>query len=164
MRLTADFFNNHVCQVARDLLGKRLVFGKYEGIITETEGYRGADDEASHAYRFTKRSAIMFGPSGRSYVYLIYGMYHCLNIVTEEKDSPSAVLIRGLMLPDIYLSGPGKICRHLGITMKENGIDLLSNHDFYVTEGIVPKEIITTPRIGITKAKDKLWRFLMSLE
>src|ERR1700729_4260135 len=114
MKLGRDFFNRNCAEVARDLLGQILVFGNYQGIITETESYRGLDDPASHAFKGpTPRAKIMFGTPGTSYVYLIYGMYHCLNIVTEEEESPSAVLIRGLKLikPDVaILNGPGKIC------------------------------------------------------
>jgi len=134
LRLDNSFYNRHVVYVAKNLLGKTLVFGKVKGIITETEAYRGADDEASHAFSWTPRSSIMFGPPGYSYIYFIYGMYHCLNIVTEEKNSPSAVLIRGLKLPDIHLNGPGKVCKYLGITREHNGINLVTDNNFYLTE------------------------------
>ena len=160
-RLSSSFYERHTVEVAQDLLGKTLVFGDYRGIITETEAYRGIEDEASHAFRgITARSQIMFGPPGYSYVYLIYGRYYCLNIVTEKKGEPSAVLIRGLKLPNIHLDGPGKICKHLGITKVHNAIDLTSNDFFYLTEGINTLTYETTPRIGIKKAVDKLWRFV----
>jgi DNA-3-methyladenine glycosylase len=147
--------------VACDLIGKTLIFRTFQGIITETEAYRGRDDPASHAYPgLTPRNRAMFGPPGHVYVYLIYGMYYCLNIVTEEEGSPSGVLIRGLQLPDIYLNGPGKICRHLGITKNEYGINLLNHEHFYIAEGTQCSTILATPRIGITKATDKLWRFV----
>lgn len=159
------FFNRHVTEVAHDLIGKALVFQNHQGIITETEAYRGRDDPASHAYPgLTPRNKAMFGPPGHVYIYLIYGMYYCLNIVTEEEGSPSAVLIRGLQLPDIHLNGPGKICRYLGITKNEYGINLLRHEDFYIAEGSNLLNIIATPRIGITKATDKLWRFLGSTQ
>ena len=103
----------------------------------------------------------MFGAPGHVYVYLIYGMYHCLNIVTEEPGIASAVLIRGLKLPDIYLDGPGKICRHLGINKTHNNLNLVTNQVVYLTEGINPKHYMTTTRIGIKKAIDKPWRFLI---
>lgn len=165
MKLSFDFYHRHVVDVAKDLLGKKLVFGNHEGIITETEAYRGSDDEASHAYRGrTTRSEIMFGAPGYFYVYLIYGMYHCLNIVTEGEGQPSAVLIRGVKLPHVHLDGPGKICRHLGITRQENGINLVESDHFYVTEGVKVEKIIATPRIGIRKATDKLWRFMVGVE
>ena len=91
---------------------------------------------------------------------MIYGMYYCLNVVTEEVGQPSAVLIRGLKFPDIHLDGPGKICRHLGITTKHNGINVVSHDGFYLTEGVNLGNITSTPRIGIAKAIDKPWRFI----
>ena len=163
LKLDNNFYNKHVVEVAKNLLGKTMVFGKVKGIITETEAYRGADDEASHAFNFTPRSSIMFGPPGYSYVYFIYGMYYCLNIVTEERNSPSAVLIRGLKLPDIHLNGPGKICKYLGITKEHNAINLVTDNNFYFTEGINSVTYTSTARIGIKKAIDKQWRFLTSL-
>lgn len=109
MRLSYDFYKRNVVEVARDLIGKNLVFRNFQGIITETEAYRGSDDEASHAYKgMSNRSAIMFGPPGYLYVYMIYGMYYCINVVTEEVGHPSAVLIRGLRLGDHSKPG-GKI-------------------------------------------------------
>jgi len=163
LRLDNSFYNRHVVEVAKNLLGKTMVFGKVKGVITETEAYRGADDEASHAFSWTPRSSIMFGSPGYSYIYFIYGMYHCLNIVTEEKNSPSAVLIRGLKLPDIHLNGPGKICKYLGITREHNGINLVTDNNFYLTEGIINSATYTsTARIGIKKAIDKQWRFLIN--
>jgi DNA-3-methyladenine glycosylase len=160
--LSIEFYNRHVVDVAQDLLGKTLVFNEYRGIISETEAYRGFDDEASHAYKgITKRSALMFGPAGYIYVYMIYGIYYCLNIVTETEGNASAVLIRGLQIGDINLNGPGKICKYLGINKSHNGIYLLNNNYMSITQGIKANNIIATPRIGITKAKDKLWRFTM---
>ena len=162
MKLSTDFYQRHVVDVAQDLLGKKLVFRGQEGLIMETEAYRGSDDEASHAYRgITRRSGIMFGPPGHAYVYFIYGMYHCLNVVTEEPGQASAVLIRGLQLPEgLHLNGPGKICRYLGITKEENGVNLVESDHFYLTEGVSVKNQMVTPRIGIRKATDKLWRFV----
>ena len=164
MRLSYDFYKRNVVEVARDLIGKNLVFRNFQGIITETEAYRGSDDEASHAYKgISNRSAIMFGPPGYLYVYMIYGMYYCINVVTEEVGYPSAVLIRGLRLPDIHLDGPGKICRYLGITTRDNGINLISNDSFYLTQGINIENIEITTRIGINKAIDKPWRFVAGI-
>lgn len=155
------FFSKNVTEVAHSLIGKRFVFYQFNGIITETEAYGGKEDAASHAYPgLTSRNQAMFGPPGHVYVYFIYGMYHCLNIVTGEAGSPSAVLIRGLRLPDIHLNGPGKICKHLGISKKEYGLNLLTHEDVYIAEGIQCKSIEITSRIGITKATDKLWRFV----
>jgi len=164
MRLSYDFYKRNVVEVARDLIGKNLVFGNFQGIITETEAYRGSDDEASHAYKgVSNRSAIMFGPPGYLYVYMIYGMYYCINVVTEEVGQPSAVLIRGLRLPDVHLDGPGKICRYLGMTTRDNGINLISNDNFYLTQGINIANINITTRIGINKAIDKPWRFVANI-
>ena len=161
-RVLFSFYNRHCVEVAKDLLGKSLVFGGLQGIITQTEAYRGEDDEASHAYKGpTPRSLIMFGDPGYSYVYLIYGMYYCLNIVTEEKGLPGAVLIRGLQLPSIHLDGPGKICKYLKITKAHHGVNLTSSNDFYLNDGPTPCAYRSTPRIGIKKAQDKLWRFFI---
>lgn len=164
MKLGRDFFNRYCADVARDLLGQIIVFGDYQGIITETESYRGFDDPASHAFKGpTPRAKIMFGKPGMSYVYLIYGMYHCLNIVTEEEGSPSAVLIRGLKLfkpTHGLLNGPGKICREMKITRQHSGIDLVTEENFYVRTGEKIEEFKTTPRIGIKVGIDKLWRFI----
>ena len=126
--------------VARSLLGQRLVRvlngQRLSGLICETEAYGGADDPASHAYRRTPRSAIMFGPPGVAYVYFIYGMHHCLNAVTACDGHPGAVLIRGIFpaegietmrrqrpgAADQHLAdGPGKLCQALGITLALNG-------------------------------------------
>ncbi|ACE06363.1 hypothetical protein Aasi_1011 [Candidatus Amoebophilus asiaticus 5a2] len=165
MKLTYDFYNRHVVEVAKDLLGKKLVWGEFEGIITETEAYRGLDDAASHAaLGMTSRSQIMFGPPGHVYVYLIYGMYHCLNIVTEESGQPSAVLIRGLKLSDVYLNGPGKICRHLNIDRTHNNLCLVNHDSMYLMEGITNPTYQETARVGIKKAVDKLWRFIITPE
>lgn len=158
--ITTEFFNRHVTEVAHDLIGKKFVFYNISGIITETEAYRGQDDEASHAHRgLTVRNRAMFGPPGHIYVYFIYGMYYCLNIVTEAEGSPSAVLIRGLLLPHVYLGGPGKICKYLGISIKEYDLNLLTHDQVYIVEGVQCNDIQISPRIGIKKATDKLWRF-----
>lgn len=164
LRLSKEFFNRHSTAVAKDLLGKVLIFNDVKGLITETEAYRGSDDEASHAYLGpTIRSSIMFGDPGYSYVYLIYGMYHCLNIVTEELGKPGAVLIRGLKTHNTHLNGPGKICKYLGITKTHHGINLISNESFYLVDNNVNNITYkTTPRIGIKKATDKLWRFVIT--
>jgi DNA-3-methyladenine glycosylase len=163
-KLNQDFYSRHVVDVAQDLLGKKLVFGNKQGIITETEAYRGADDEASHAFRGkTKRADIMFGPAGYAYVYLIYGMYNCFNVVTDVAGQASAVLIRGLLLEDIHLDGPGKLCKELGITREHNGINLMDHETFYISEGITQPHYVATTRIGIRKAMDKPWRFVCHL-
>lgn len=166
IRLDRDYFSQSTLHVAKDLLGKELTFKTFKGLITETEAYVGQDDPACHAARGkTPRTTVMFGPPGVSYVYFIYGMYFCLNIVTESEGFAAAVLIRGLHLlhPEIKnLNGPGKLCKHLGITREHNGLDLItSEHFFFQDQGLKP-EFITTPRIGIKVGTDKLWRFLVT--
>ena len=165
-RLPRNFFEQDTVQIARALLGKILVFKNFKGIITETEAYRGEDDPASHAHRGpTPRTQVMFEKPGISYVYLIYGMYHCLNVVTEPEGVPGAVLIRGLRLlnPEPYiLDGPGKLCRHLQITKEHHGMDLVNSDSFYITKMKFDNVTHTaTPRIGIQKGQDKLWRFVL---
>lgn len=135
----------------------------HQGRITETEAYIGTDDPACHAARGkTPRNAVMFGQAGMSYVYFIYGMYFCFNIVTEDEHIGAAVLIRGLIEPGgRHLNGPGKLCREWSITRNDNGRDLTTDPDFYVLDTPSFQTYDTTPRIGITKATDKLWRFVV---
>ena len=162
MRLEYSFYKRHVVEVAKDLLGKKLVLGNIQGIITETEAYRGFDDEASHAYcGITKRNQVMFGPPGYSYVYMIYGVHYCFNIVSEEQGVPGAVLIRGLQLPEIHLNGPGKLCAQLGITKEHNGINLCESNYMFVEGSTKIHSYLTTRRIGIKKAIEKPWRFIL---
>ncbi|MGI4776306.1 MAG: DNA-3-methyladenine glycosylase [Janthinobacterium lividum] len=165
--LDRNFFERPCVEVARNLLGKVLVFQNYRGIITETESYRGSDDPASHAFRGpTPRAKIMFGPPGISYVYLIYGMYNCLNVVTEAEGSPSAVLIRSIKLTKPshkLIDGPGKICRELGICRSHNNIDLTSQEDFHIQEADEVEKFAVTSRIGIKVGTDKLWRFVATI-
>lgn len=163
-RLPKDFFQRPTLAVARELLGKTMVFKNFEGIITETEAYIGENDPACHAAKGkTKRTEVMFGPAGFTYVYCIYGMYHCLNFVTEKEGFPAAVLIRSIELKNKQkklLNGPGKLCKHLGITKEHNKIDLTTSDIFYLRDsGIIPKNIQKTPRIGIRVGTEKLWRF-----
>lgn len=164
MRLQRDFFERPTLQVAADLLGKTLVFEGYKGIVTETEAYIGQDDPACHAAKgLTPRTEVMFGPAGYSYIYFIYGMYHCLNFVTEGEGFPAAVLIRGLRLTEpqsLLLDGPGKLCRQLNLTKDQNRIDVIKSDNFYLLDTPSIKPYQTTPRIGIKQGQDKLWRFL----
>lgn len=165
-RFTREDFNHPTLEVAQALLGKVMVFGDFEGIITETEAYIGQDDPACHAARGkTPRTALMFGPPGISYVYFIYGMYYCLNFVTENEGFPAAVLIRGLQLSkpsSLLLNGPGKLCRHLGITKTHNGLDLTTHPSFFVKKSSFSPPYEATPRIGISKGQGKLWRFIVT--
>lgn len=171
-KLSKPFYNRNTLIVAQELLGKFLVHNcngkKYIGMITETEAYIGFDDKASHASKGkTKRNYPMFETAGIAYIYMIYGMYFCFNIVTEKKDFPAAVLIRALK-PIKNISsktdGPGKLCREMNIDKNLNCIDIcgnilyVENHDFKIPK----KDIIADKRIGIDYAqeyKDKLWRF-----
>lgn len=172
-RLDQKFFQQPTLKVAKKLLGKKLIFNNLCGIINETEAYIGEDDPACHAAKGkTKRTAVMYGMAGYSYVYMIYGMYYCLNIVTENEGFPAAVLIRGLTLPadkiiklnsnkDLILNGPGKLCSYLEINTSHNNINLNTSKFFYIQDHNINKQIdyIATPRIGIKVGLDKLWRF-----
>ena len=162
-RLKRDFFEQDTLSAAKNLLGQMLIFKNYVGIITETEAYIGETDPACHAARGkTKRTEVMYEKAGLSYIYLIYGMYHCLNFVTEKKDFPAAVLIRGLYLlePKIYLDGPGKLCKRLGLDLKSNKTDITKDKKFYLLKTNLNLNFERTSRIGISKGKDKEWRFL----
>jgi len=135
-------------------------------IITETEAYPESD-EASHSFRGkTERNKSMFLRAGYSYVYLIYGIHHCLNIVTEKEGVGSAVLIRSVILKEgekeRYIEGPGRVCKELKISKKHDGIDLLNTKSpiFIADVGISAKKVRKTERVGISKGKDKKWRFI----
>ena len=177
--LKRQFYCRPAIEVARDLLGKLLVHGPTSGIIVETEAYLGGDDLAAHTARgITDRTRVIFGPPGHAYVYFIYGMYVCLNLVAEPEGQPGCVLIRALepaggleimrrrrpaarKLEDLA-SGPGKLTLALGITRAQNGAD--------VTRGALvarapsePRkiEIAVSPRIGITQCADWPLRFFV---
>jgi DNA-3-methyladenine glycosylase len=166
--ISQEFYNRNTIEVAKDLLGckinRRTKDGVLSGIIVETEAYT-QEDPACHAYRGkTPRAATLFKEAGIAYVYFIYGMYHCVNIVTEEYDRAGAVLIRALepIPPVENTNGPGKLCKALQITKELNEVDVTSGKsDLWVEEGIkVPKsKIFTTTRIGIKLACDYPWRF-----
>jgi DNA-3-methyladenine glycosylase len=175
--LSRSFYSRPATAVARDLLGKVLIHGATGGIIVETEAYLGLDDAASHAYRgITKRTEVMFGPAGHAYVYFIYGMYECVNMVAEKDGVAGAVLIRALEpLLGIELmqtrrsgakrardltSGPGKLTIALGITRALNGADVTKG-PLVVRDrrGGEPFEIVAGPRIGISKSADLPLRF-----
>jgi DNA-3-methyladenine glycosylase len=157
-KMSRSDFQQPADQVARGLIGAILVRpGRYRARIVETEAYMGPEDLACHTSKGrTKRNEVMFGPAGHAYVYLIYGMYHMLNIVTGPLGSGQAVLIRAAEPLDGWeadLSGPGKLCRAMGITRAENGVDL-TGADFYLTRD--PEErskIVSTARIGIDYAR-----------
>jgi len=155
--LPRTFYDRDTMLVARELLGKYLVHGNQVGRIVETEAYLGPHDLAAHSARGkTKRNAVMFGPPGHAYVYLIYGMHFCMNVVTEREGHASAVLLRALEpvsnLPG-KTRGPGLLCNAMGIDKKLNGRDLLSQ-DFYIAEGrdAPTFRIVKRPRIGVDYA------------
>jgi DNA-3-methyladenine glycosylase len=165
-----SFFARPTLTVARDLIGarlnRRLPTGEVlSACISEVEAYT-EDDPACHAYKgATKRCQILFGPPGLAYVYFIYGMYYCLNVVTEPIGTAGAVLIRGLS--EKGLDGPGKICRDWQIDHTFNGGSLLDHRaGLWLSK---PKEKIkipiqVSPRIGISKATDRMWRFFLAEE
>ena len=190
-RLSREFYNGDTVEVAKALLGKHLVRRLPDGTVlagrlTETEAYVGRCDKACHAYNYrrTERTATLFGPPGHAYIYLIYGMYHCLNVVTEPEGEPAAVLIRAmepvagtdtirrLRFEDKplttyrkknFLNGPGKLCKGLSLTKAENGLDLTEDTlylcdsplDFGAPLTEPPKErICAGPRIGIDYAEE----------
>jgi len=165
-KLVRDFFLQPTDLVAKELLGKVILMPNFKAIITETESYHG-DDPASHASKKrTSRNEPMFLQGGHLYVYMIYGMYFCLNITTEAKDYPSAVLIRGVKIiepKEHIIDGPGKLCRYLEINKEFDRLDLCDdkNHkNFSIFDyGFKPK-FKSTPRIGISKNKDALLRFI----
>lgn len=160
MKLGRDFFAQDTNLASELLLGKIFYYNNKSGIIIETEGYGSDNDPASHAYRGkTKRNELMFGQPGIMYVYLTYGLHHCVNIVTDLK--PGAVLIRGVLtLSGEVISGPGRVTKYYEITRKDNGSDIVDNDFCYIKDVGLSLKYIFTPRIGITKGIDKLWRCL----
>jgi len=178
--LERGFYERSTIEVARGLLGKVLVHGEVAGIIVETEAYLGGDDLASHSARgVTNRTRVIFGPPGHAYVYLIYGMYECLNMVAEPAGQPGCVLVRALQpvagieimcqrrpaarrVEDLA-SGPGKLTLALGITRAHNGADL-TRGPLVVREPIGQRafEITVTPRIGISQCADLPLRFVVA--
>lgn len=163
--ISRQFFGNSTLEIAPQLLGMNLSRRLEDGTIltariVEAEAYT-QDDPACHAYRgITPRSKIMYGPPGFAYVYFIYGMYHCLNVVTEADGTAGAVLIRALEFEGA--NGPGKLCRQWQIDKRMNGLDLLnSDSPLWLSRGTlqINETIDITPRIGLSVAQDKLWRF-----
>ena len=177
------FYERNTVRVAKELLGKvlvrRLNSTLLEGIIVETEAYRGRDDAASHAYRGpTKRNQVMFGEPGHAYVYFTYGMHYCLNVTTEPAGQPGAVLIRAAQpikgiaetkrrrrtdnVKDLS-NGPAKLTQAFAITSTLNGHDLTLGRKLYVTELFRPDPftIVSGTRIGIRVAVERRWRFFV---
>jgi len=173
MILPASFYAQPTLRVARSLLGKYLVRetadGQQAGRIIEVEAYKGFQDRASHALRGrTKRTEIMFGPPGLAYVYLIYGMYHCLNVVTERAEYPAAVLIRAVEHEGSLIDGPGRVCRAFTIDRTLNQHDVTRGTALWVEERrerVHRTAIETFPRIGVAYAgawAAKPWRFRLN--
>lgn len=166
--LDKNFYNRNTLDVAKDLLGCKLcrnIEGEIlSGYIVETEAYM-QDDPACHAYRGkTPRAATLFKNPGIAYVYFIYGMYHCFNVVTEPTGVAGAVLIRAIEPLDkpLNTNGPGKLCRELAITKEFNEVDLTSiESGLWIEKGVeVPSsKIQITTRIGLKQASDYPWRF-----
>jgi DNA-3-methyladenine glycosylase len=186
--LNRDFYTRSTLQVARALLGKKLVRRidgvELSGIIIETEAYCGEADSACHAHRGkTPRNAVMYGQAGHTYVYFTYGMHYMLNLVTEVEGNPCAVLIRAV-LPLAGISemevrrkrhgaelanGPAKLCQAFGIDKSLNGCDLTIGKALWVEDykSIPEQSILAMPRVGIDYAakehRDALWRFLVKM-
>lgn len=182
--LARAFYARPTLEVARNLLGKTLwrqtAVGLVGGIVVETEAYVAAIDPAAHAYRGkTPRNASMFAIPGTAYVYRSYGVHYCLNVVTEAENVAAAVLLRALR-PTVGLDlmrarrgseisdrnlarGPGRLCQALALTLADDGSDLLGP-DLWLSEPTEPvvAPIATTPRIGITRAADWPWRFVIA--
>ena len=191
-KLGRDFFDRDTVAVAPALLGKLLVHRLEDGRllsgrITETEAYVGRLDKACHAYgyRRTPRTETLFARPGTAYIYLIYGMYHCLNFVTEAQGEPAAVLLRGVApvegeaemasrrfgrAPEQltayqkkhFLDGPGKVCMAFGLTRAQNGLDLTGDALFLWDDGAPAPPFRTGKRIGIDYAQEAVdfpWRF-----
>jgi DNA-3-methyladenine glycosylase len=173
MMLTKDFFARSVHEVAPDLVGVTLLVDGVGGPIVEVEAY-DHEDPAAHGYGGrTERNASMFGPPGHAYVYRSYGIHWCLNFVCEEEGSASAVLIRalepahgldamrerrGLDDPRLLCAGPGRLCQALGITRAYDGL-ALDEPPFELVAREAEPRIAAGPRIGITKAADRPWRY-----
>ena len=179
--LSRDFYARDTLSVARDLLGCSLVHegpeGRVKGRIVEVEAYEGEDDPACHASAgLTPRTEPLYGPPGRAYVYLIYGMHHCLNAVTRPRGRPSAVLIRALE-PEEGLelmrrrqgragngrahrdlaNGPGKLCRSFGLSLEHNRLDLTGRR-LWIEAGRPVERVAWTPRVGIRVGIERFWR------
>ncbi len=176
--LSRAFFARNSLAVAKDLLGHLLVHetprGRLVGRIVEAEAYRGPKDPASHAYKRTTRSEIMWGRPGTAYVYFSYGNHYCMNVVTEPEGTAGAVLLRavepvegveimrrnrGVGGDRLLTSGPGRLTQAMGIGREHDGVDL-TRPPLYLARGRTrPVPVATSPRVGIRVATDRPWRF-----
>ncbi len=162
--LPRSFYARPAIEVARHLLGKVLVHGAASGRIVETEAYLGAGDLAAHSARgITPRTRVIFGPPGHAYVYFIYGVHNCLNVVAEPEGSSGCVLIRAIEPItgiDRSTNGPGKLTQAMNITLKHYGADLVHGPiTVHAPARAARFEIAVSPRIGITKSADLPLRF-----
>jgi DNA-3-methyladenine glycosylase len=171
--LTRAFFSRSVLEVAPDLIGATLLVDGVGGRLVEVEAYRQTDPAAHSFGGPTPRNAVMFGPPGFAYVYRSYGIHWCLNFVCEPKGSASAVLVRaieptaglsvmkrrrGMADERLLCSGPGRVCEALGVTHAHNGL-ALNAPPFKLLARDGPVEVVAGPRIGLTKAVDRPWRY-----
>ena len=173
MRLRKDFFARSVHGVAPELVGATLLVGGVGGLIVEVEAYDHVDP-AAHGYRGkTARNASMFGPAGHAYVYRSYGIHWCVNFVCEDEGLAAAVLLRaleptrgvdvmrtrrGVDEARLLCSGPGRLCQALGITREHDGL-ALDEPPFELHERERVADVVAGPRIGITRAADRPWRY-----
>jgi DNA-3-methyladenine glycosylase len=186
LKLKREFYERNTLLVASELLGKSIVHtteeGTVAGKIVEVEAYIGPDDAAAHTFKGLRsnRTEVAFGPGGHAYVYLIYGMYYCFNIVTNVSGKPEVVLVRALEPIDglelmkkrrntekvnNLCSGPGKLCAAMGISREHNAADLCGD-SLYLLDSpkISEKDIVTTPRINIDYAGEAItypWRYII---
>jgi DNA-3-methyladenine glycosylase len=186
-RLERAFFARNTLSVARELLGQRLVrmLGdrRISGRIVEVEAYIGEEDKASHAASGrTTRNAVMYAPAGYAYVYFIYGMHHCFNVVTEREGFPAAVLVRALEPVEgravmrrrrkgrdgvELTNGPAKLCYALKIDRTMNGVDLVTSQHLWLErdDGFADDEVTTGPRVGVRGGQQAVtvaWRYWVS--
>jgi DNA-3-methyladenine glycosylase len=178
-RFSRDFFNRYTPDVARDLIGARIVRvmkgRRLAGIVVETEAYRGTCDPASHAYRGkTERNSVMFGRPGHAYVYFTMGMHYCLNVTAEREGVAGAVLLRAIEpaegvpamtrnrgMDDLARlgAGPGNLTKALGVDLKLNGEDLVESERLFLEMGSGSLPIGKSTRVGITSGTSMRWRY-----
>lgn len=187
-RLLRPFYARDTLTVARELLGQRLVRlldgQRIAGRIVEVEAYIGEEDKACHAAPGrTARNAVMYGPAGHAYVYFIYGMHHCFNVVTEQEGFPAAVLVRalepveGIDVMRTYrggrdgvalTNGPAKLCYALGIDRAFNGVDLVMGSELWIEQDrmVGDGQVAAGPRVGVRggdRAVTVAWRFWLRM-
>jgi DNA-3-methyladenine glycosylase len=179
--LTRAFFQRPPTVVARELLGavlvRRIGRTRTSGVVVETEAYGGSRDPASHAYKGkTLRNSVMFGRAGHAYVYFTMGMHFCLNVTAGTSGIPGAVLLRALDPKEGVRSmmdrrgidererlarGPGNLARAMGVDRSLNGEDMTNSRVLYLVKGMKQGRVGTSPRIGVTRARSRPWRFYL---